>query len=54
MWPADSADEVGKSFARWLNDVLRKRKLPVGDAEYLYWRALFSEQLRDNHLEVKP
>ena len=53
-WPADSADDVGKSFARWLNDVLRKNKLPVGDAEYHHWRALVSEQLREDDLEVTP
>ena len=51
---ADDADEVGKFFARWLNDVLRKGKLLVGDAEYQYWRALVREQLRDDDLEVKP
>ena len=51
---ADDADEVGKAFARWLNDVLRKGKLLVGDAEYQYWRVLVSKQLRDDDLEVKP
>ena len=54
-WQPDSADEVGKSFARWLNDQLRKDKLPVGDAEYQYWRALVSAQLRDDdELEATP
>lgn len=32
-WPA----EIGKAFARWLNDQLRG-KLPVGDAEAREWR----------------
>lgn len=53
-WQADRADEVGKTFARWLNDILRINKLPVADAEYQHWRALVDEQLRDDDLEVKP
>lgn len=32
-WP----DEVAGSFARWLNDILRKRGLPVSDVEYKHW-----------------
>ena len=32
-WP----DEVAGRFAQWLNDILRQRGLPVGDAEYKHW-----------------
>lgn len=53
LWQVDSADAVSKSFARWLNELLRKGELPVGDAEYQYWRSLISEQLREDDLEVK-
>jgi CRISPR-associated protein Csy1 len=32
-WP----DEVATRFAHWINDILRKRGLPVGDAEAKHW-----------------
>lgn len=36
---------IADAFARWLNNCLRQ-PLPVGDPEYLYWRKLASEHLR--------
>jgi len=48
-WPA----EIGKAFARWVNDQLRG-KLPVGDAEAREWKKVlltdedgFKQQLRE-------
>lgn len=32
-WP----DEVAQGFAAWLNSVLRKAGLPVGDVEHVHW-----------------
>lgn len=32
-WP----DEVAGSFAQWLNGILRKADLPVGDVEFKHW-----------------
>lgn len=32
-WP----DEVAQRFGNWLNDILRKDGLPVGDAEHAHW-----------------
>lgn len=32
-WP----DEVAHDFGNWLNDILRKAGLPVGDAEHAHW-----------------
>nr|WP_207191913.1 type I-F CRISPR-associated protein Csy1 [Halochromatium roseum] len=38
-------DGLADDFSRWLNNRLR-HPLPLGDAEYLYWRKLAGEQLR--------
>ena len=54
LWQRDSADEVGKEFARWLNNLLPKNELLLRDPEYPNWRALFREQLREDDLEAKP
>lgn len=38
----DLIDELAEDFAKWLNHELRD-PLPMGDAEYLHWRAQASE-----------
>lgn len=42
----DTIGAIAEDFARWLNSRLRE-PLPMGDPEYLYWRKLAREQLKD-------
>lgn len=42
----DIIEAIAGDFARWLNAQLRD-PLPVGDPEYLYWRKLAREQIKD-------
>ncbi|MFD2111811.1 type I-F CRISPR-associated protein Csy1 [Thiorhodococcus fuscus] len=48
----DSIDAIASDFANWLNARLRE-PLPMGDPEYLYWRKLAREQLKDFSREVE-
>ncbi|WP_338034931.1 type I-F CRISPR-associated protein Csy1 [Lamprobacter modestohalophilus] len=47
----DITDRLADDFSRWLNNRLRQ-PLPLGDPEYLYWRKLAGEQLRQYAWEV--
>ena len=49
--PTDSAEELSKAFARWLNHLLRD-PLPTGDPEYQHWRALALEQFEAEEWEA--
>jgi CRISPR-associated protein Csy1 len=42
----DIIEAIAGDFARWLNTQLRD-PLPVGDPEYMYWRKLAREQIKD-------
>lgn len=44
----DSTDwqhDIAERFGNWLNAQLRRRKLPVGDAEFRQWRREFEKEL---------
>ncbi len=47
----ERVDALAADFANWLNAQLRK-PLPMGDPEYLHWRKLAREQLKDYDAEV--
>lgn len=47
----ETFDQLAGDFANWLNAQLRK-PLPMGDPEYLHWRKLAREQLKDYDAEV--
>lgn len=49
--PIEPIDPLAGDFANWLNAQLRK-PLPIGDPEYLHWRKLAREELRDYNAEV--
>jgi len=49
--PTDSAEELSKAFARWLNHQLRDPLL-MGDPEYQHWRKLALEQLEAEDWEA--
>lgn len=44
--PDDVIDRLASDFANWLNAQLRD-PLPIGDPEYLYWRKLAREQIKE-------
>jgi CRISPR-associated protein Csy1 len=44
--PDDVIDHLASDFANWLNAQLRD-PLPMGDSEYLYWRKLALEQIKE-------
>ena len=44
--PDDVSDRLASDFANWLNAQLRD-PLPIGDPEYLYWRKLAREQIKE-------
>jgi len=46
----DAADRVASDFANWVNGQIRD-PLPMGDAEYLYWRKLARKQLSQEEWE---
>jgi len=48
--PTDTAENVSRDFANWLNALLRD-PLPMGDPEYLQWRKLMLEQLKEEERE---
>lgn len=47
----DTADQVAADFARWLNTQLRD-PLPIGDPEFVYWRTLARDQIKQQEREV--
>lgn len=44
--PLDTAESVSRNFANWLNGLLRD-PLPMGDPEFMHWRKLMFEQIRE-------
>ena len=47
----DASDRVASDFANWLNARLRD-PLPMGDAEYIYWRKLARTQFKQEEREA--
>ncbi len=45
--PVDAAEIVSSNFANWLNALLRD-PLPMGDPEFMHWRRLMLEQLKED------
>jgi CRISPR-associated protein Csy1 len=43
-------NQIAEDFANWLNTQLRN-PLPLGDPEFLYWRGLAADQLKDYERE---
>lgn len=48
--PADTDENVSRNFANWLNALLRD-PLPMGDPEFMHWRKLMLEQLKEEERE---
>jgi CRISPR-associated protein Csy1 len=48
--PNDTIEHVSRNFANWLNHQLRD-PLPMGDPEFMHWRELMLEQLKEEERE---
>jgi CRISPR-associated protein Csy1 len=48
--PIDTLENVSRNFANWLNARLRD-PLPMGDPEFMHWRKLMLEQLKEEERE---
>lgn len=50
--PTDTAENVSRNFANWINALLRD-PLPMGDPEFIHWRKLMFEQLKEEEREKR-
>jgi CRISPR-associated protein Csy1 len=48
--PTETAENVSRNFANWLNHQLRD-PLAMGDPEFMQWRRLMFEQLKEEERE---
>jgi CRISPR-associated protein Csy1 len=48
--PTETLENVSRNFANWLNALLRD-PLPMGDPEFMHWRELMLEQLKEEERE---
>ncbi len=51
--PEDWSRAVAEAFGAWLNERLRRFRLPVGDVEYRAWRREFEAQLQGSLEEME-